>query len=243
MIKFLPVAVLILLIVGTFFYLRSRMEPAKTPATYQAVTVQKVPDDATPEEKIRILEQSVQLLAVEIGKINTALSSSADNDSASALVETRLKNLETSVNSLKTDVASLKSPVSQSSQTVPTSSKKSPEYIPLSSGGTTADKNYYTMGGYQVSIDPSDYPNYTSMQLEATLNFNEAVGTINARLYNSTDGSAVSNSNVSTSATTAALLSSTGFTLVSGKKTYVLQVQSTQGYQANIQSARIRVNF
>ncbi|MDO8638181.1 MAG: hypothetical protein Q7R43_01285 [Candidatus Daviesbacteria bacterium] len=240
MIKFLPVAVFIFLLIGTFFYLRSRMsEPLKSPADYQPVTVQKVPENATSDQKIKILEQSIQLLAVEIGKINSTLSSNSDSAS-STLVETRLKNLETSVNSLKTDLASLKSPTSQSSQT---SSKKSPEYIPLSSGGTTTDKNYYSMGGYQVSIDPADYQGYTSMQLEATLNLNEAVGTINGRLYNSTDSSAVTNSNVSTSATTATLLSSSGFTLSSGKKTYVLQVQSTQGYQANVQSARIRVNF
>lgn len=241
MIKYLPVAVLIFLLIGTFFYLRSRMEPAKSSVNYQPVTVQAMPDNATPEEKIKILEQSIQLLAAEIGKTNTNLSSLTGSDPSPALIETRLKNLETSVNSLKADIASLKS---SSTQPAPTSSsKKSPSYIPLGSGGTSTDKNYYSLGGYQVSTDPADYPGYTGMQLEATLNLNEAVGTINARLYNSTDNSAVGNSNVSTSSTTAVLLSSSGFTLPSGRKTYVLQVQSTEGYQTNIQNARIRVNF
>lgn len=242
MTKYLPVAVLIFLLIGTFFYLRSRMsEPVKSPVDYQPVTVQKVPDNASPEEKIKILEQSIQFLATEIGKTNANLSANTNAESP-ALMETRLKNLETSVNSLKADVASLKSPTSPTSQTS-SSTKKSPIYIPLGSGGTTTDKNYYGMGGYQVSIDPADYPGFSSMQLEAVLNLNEAVGTINARLYNSTNSSVVSNSDVSTSATTPTLVTSYGSTLPSGKKTYVLQVQSTQGYQANVQSARIRVNF
>ncbi|MDO8570606.1 MAG: hypothetical protein Q7R97_03405 [Candidatus Daviesbacteria bacterium] len=241
MTKFLPVVVFVILLIGTIFYIRSRMtEPAKTPADYKTVTVQSMPDNATSEQKIQILEQSVQLLATEIGKINSGLSSSAGSNASSALLETRVKNLETSVNSLKADVAFLKP---ATSQTTSTATKKSPEYIPLSSGGNSTDKNYYSMGGYQVSIDPADYPGYTNMQLEATLNFNEAVGTINARLYNVTDSSVISNSGVSTSATTPTLVTSYGSTLPSGKKTYVLQVQSTQGYQANVQSARIRVNF
>lgn len=242
MIKFLPVVVFVILLIGTIFYIRSKvMEPLKSPADYKAVTVQTAPDNATPTERITILEQSIQLLATEIGKINGGLSSSAGSNASTALLETRVKNLETSVNSLKADVASLKSLTSPTTQT--SSTKKSPSYIPLGSGGNSTDKNYYNMGGYQVSIDPADYAGYTSMQLETTLNLNESVGTINARLYNSTDNSAVANSNVSTTATSATLVSSAGFTLVSGRKTYVLQVQSTQGYQANVQSARIRVNF
>lgn len=243
MVKLLPIVVLVALFAGALFYIRSQSF-LKSPLPAAEITKKIESSASSPlEDKIRTLEDSVKLLASELGKTNLALEGlkkGGAQNTTSPMTDTKIKNLETQVTDLQNQINTLKSPGSQTTQT---STKKSPAYIPLGSGGNTTDKNYYSINAYQVSIDPGDYPGYSNMQLEATLNLNEAVGTINARLYNSADSSAISSSNVSTTSTTATLVTSSGFTLPAGKKTYVLQVQSTQGYQANIQSARIRVNF
>ncbi len=242
MIKFLPVVILILLVSGTFLYIRSKAEKPASPVPETVETVSKAlptPASTSNEDRIKALEDSVVLIAKKVGSLSSGSVQSADWRTTSPQTETRIKNLENTVVSLQGQIDTLKGTSTQT----PTSSKKSPVYIPLGSNGTTNDKNWYSIANYQANINPGDYPGYTNMQLEMVMNLNEAVGTAKARLYNNTDSSAVSSSEVSTSATTATLLTSSGFTLPAGSKTYILQIQSTEGYTVNLQSARIRVNF
>lgn len=241
MIRFLPVVVLIILIIGSFFYLRSRFQtPISSPASLTNVTqaeVELAPQDSTLEVRVKALEDSILLLAKQIAGLK---SGSGAQNTTSPMTDTKIKNLESAVANLQNQIDVLRG---TSSQITPTSVKKSPVYIPLGSGGTANDRNWYLVTSYQASINPGDYPGYSNIQLEMVMNLNEAVGEARARIYSSSDKSAVSSSNVSTTSTTATLLTSGGFTLPSGAKTYVLQVQSTEGYTVNLQSARIKVNF
>lgn len=239
--------ILVILLLGSFFYIRSRFANIPEPVTLSELASRSASSSAQTGEilsdkiRIQILEQSVQLLAQQINKTNSALKSNPNGEAlntTSPTTETRLRTLETAVNNLQSQINALKT-----STPTQSSSSKTPAYIPLGSGGNTNDRSYINASGYEVQINPSNYAGYTSMQLEVNVYMNESVGTANIRLYNSTDGSAVSGASVSTTSTKSVLLGSGTFTLPAGSKTYNLQVQSTEGYQVNLQNARIKVNF
>jgi len=80
------------------------------------------------------------------------------------------------------------------------------------------------------------------MNLEVNFRLVEPSGTGSVRLYNVTDSSAVS-AQADTTSTSFGLKTSGSFKLSGGKKTYKLQVKSSEGKELFIQSARIKVNF
>lgn len=154
-------------------------------------------------------------------------------------LDERLKDVEASVKDLKVRISSLE----KASYTTPsTSTAKAPVYIPLGSNGEVADTNWTNLNSFQASIDPAQYSGYTSMQLQVTMRLNQPGGTAYARLYNSSNSSATS-SEPSTTQTSSTLVTSSGFTLPGGAKTYILQAKSSDGSQLFIDNATIKVNF
>ena len=177
------------------------------------------------------MESLATKLAAEVNK----LKSPAPKESS----DPKLNSLDAAVTELKIKVANLQAatPVPQAS------SSKSIVYIPLGSGGGPwTDQSWNTLNEYQVSIDPNDYPGYTSMQLEANFRLVEAVGTGSVRLYNVTDATSLL-SQIDTTSTGFSVQNSGSFKLAAGRKTYTLQVQSSQSKSLFIQNARIKVNF
>ncbi len=156
-----------------------------------------------------------------------------------SLLESKLAVLQRRVETL--EKGSGTSTIQASS--TPTQTSKSTQYIPLGSGGNFTDRVYANFGGYIANIDPSSYPGYTGMQLEVSLRLNQPGEKVKARIFNSTDGSAISNSEVSTTSTSYVLLTSSNFTLPTGNKTYQMQVQSTDGVETFVQTARIKINY
>lgn len=152
----------------------------------------------------------------------------------------KIKDLETIITQLQAKVATLEQQTNQTSQ--PSSASTPVVYIPLGSGGSTDDKNWFGLDGYEISLNPADYPGYTNMYLEVTLKLVEKVGTSYARLYSISDNKAIS-SEVSTTSEKNTLLTSLGFKLPDGSKTYRLQVKSSEGYQVLLQNSRIKVTF
>lgn len=128
---------------------------------------------------------------------------------------------------------------------VQSNAQKAPVYIPLGSGTLTPDhaNNWYTVNVPQAAIDPADYPGYSAMQLEITMRAFQGNGLASARLFNSNESTAILNSEVSTAMENFTLLTSGGFRLPVGKKTYRIQIKSATGYEVDFQDARIRVNF
>lgn len=184
------------------------------------------------EDRVKVLEEAVLVVAK---KLNPSAAPVAQVDST---LDTRVKAVESALTELKVRVSSL-----EKTNTSPqTSTSKSTVYIPLGSGGKWGDKDWYTTQEYEVSLNPDNYPGYTGMVLEVTFRLGESVGTGSVRLYNTTDGSALS-SQVDSTSSSFSLKGSSSFTLPSGTKTYKLQVKSTQGAELFIQSARIKVNF
>lgn len=249
MLKFLPITLVIIFMVGAFAYLRFfyiSKTPDKNPLTANP-SVSNINlssnsnSDKSLEDRVKILEDSVTLVAQYVGTSNSKKTTPTPTN-----LESRIAALENSLSALQKQVTAIQTQVSdlKNSSTSTTSTSKTPLFIPLGSGGNFSDKNWANMNGYRVEIDSGDYPGYTSMQLEVSLKMNQAVGSAQARLYNLTDNSAVGSSNVSVSSSDASsYLYSSGFKITTGKKNYVLQVQSTENTETQLYSARIKVNF
>lgn len=212
-------------------YLRF-FKDAGLPENLQQETVQALP---TPLPQAQVSQPPKPTATPPV--INPA-GSALSNLSA---IETRVKNLETAVTNLQTQL----NQQSQPGQAAPTASspKRSPVYIPLGSGGQWNDQNWLSLTSYEVSVDPAEYDGYSNMQLEVNMRLVQAAGKAYARLYNVTDGSEITSSEVSTESDKSALLTSSTFKLPAGKKTYRLQIKSTYGFNIELQTARIKVSF
>src|SRR3989338_6132134 len=164
--------------------------------------------------------------------------------------DSRIRTIETAIIDLRSQIAALKDTASPSpssttsTSTTASTTTKSPEYIPVGAGeAQMSGNNWTTIPGYEVTIDSSNYSGYKSAVLEASIRLNQPGGSIQARLYNSTDGSNVSSSDLSVTTTEYSLGTSGSFSLASGSKTYKLQLNSTNGTTSFVQSARIKVSF
>lgn len=224
MIRLLPIILIIILVLGGLAYWRFYAQkpiisPLQILQNEKPIEVPKTLPEASLEDRIKSLEDMVNKLVI---------SPSPSSD---------LNSLDASVTELKARVSAL-----ESSTPVTTTSSKSTVYIPLGSGGQVQDQNWNTLPAFQISLDPAQYPGYTSMQFEVTMRLNQPGGTLYARLYNSSAGSATS-SETSTTSTTATLVNSSTFTLPAGSKTYVLQAKTSDGTLGFLDYARIKVNF
>lgn len=163
--------------------------------------------------------------------------------------DSRIRTIETAIIDLRSQIAALKdtaspSPSSTTTTSTAASTTKSPEYIPVGAGeAQMSGNNWTTIPGYEVTIDSSNYSGYKSAVLEASIRLNQPGGSIQARLYNLTDGANVSSSDLSVTATDYSIGSSGSFSLASGSKTYKLQLNSTNGTTSFVQSARIKVSY
>lgn len=198
------------------------------------VEVPKTLPGATTEDRIRSLEDTVIKLVPQVNGLKPSSSPAASN------LDSRLVAAEAALTELKARISALE----KTTPAPASSGSKSPLYIPLgASGGPWNDSNWFTLNEYQASINPDNYSGYSSMQLEVNFRMGEAANTGYARLYNISDSSAISLSDVSTTSSTFGLQTSSTFKLPSGQKTYTIQIKSGTGKELFVQSARIKVNF
>lgn len=241
MTRLLPVVALLAVFLGTLVFFRYFKQTDKlvikplitenTPAVVSSPSGQFIPQpQSSTDNRVKQLEEAVTLLVKKVNDLSAA---------KTPVVETRLKTLEDKVTVLQTQVSS----PTQAPAVTPVAVKKAPVYIPLGSGGVRNDQDWWALSSYEISIDPSEYAGYTSMQMEVTMRLWETSGTAFARLYNYTDGKEIQNSEVNVTQDVATLATSYYFQLPTGKKTYRLQVKSTQGFNVELENARIKVNF
>ena len=220
-----------------FVAINQNLESPKTSQSDQAVEPIEVPKTlpgASLEERVKTLEETV-------GKLVPSVNKSASSKSQSSSLDARVENAEAGVTELKARVSALEK-ATPSTTTTTSTSGKSTIYIPLGSGGQIESTNWTTLSSFQISLDPAQYPGYTSMQLEVTMRLNQPGGTLYTRLYNNTSSSVIS-SEATTTSTTATLVTTSTFTLPSGSKTYVLQAKTSDGTLGFLDYARIKVNF
>lgn len=233
-IKILPFVLIPVLILAALGYWRFVYVPKSALTTQTQQIPSEVPKSlpaSGDDDKLTTLEQSVKSLVGEVDKLKSA--KDAPNS------DTRITNVESVIVELKARLSALEraTPVPASTTT---SSSKSAVYIPLgSTGQINSSTDWISLGTFQATVDTSSFPGYTSMQLEVNMRLNQPGGTLYARLYS---GGSIDSSQVSSTSTSSNLLTSGNFTL-SGSKTYTLQAKSSEGIQAFIDNARIRVNF
>lgn len=231
----------VLVLAGGLIYFRffvsssNVVSPASSQTTKEVfdepIEVPKTLPEASVEDNVKALEKTVTDLVSEVNDLKAApLSQNLDQ---------RLKGVEAVVTELKVRVSNLEK---GETTTQSTSSKSATAYIPLGSGGGGGDRDWTSNANYLVTIDPAEYPGYANMQLEVNFRLTQKSGTAYARLFNVTDTSAIKGE-VSTTSDAFGWQTTYNFTLPSGKKTYTLQIKSTEGVEIQIQSARIRVNF
>lgn len=243
MIKLLPIAAIVLLLLGSLYYLRFRNSGSSTTVPFlpalSSITPSPVPTSDSLAERIRVLETAVTYLLKQAGKSDSTAGKLSDNiqntQSLDPTFESRLKLLETTTADLKASLS-----VTPVQVTV---AKKVPVYIPLGTTWITNDQDGLVLPQFEVNINPADYAGYTSMTLEVNMRLEQKIGTAYAEVYNNTDQSTISNSQASTTLETYGTVASGNFQLANGVKTYRLKAKSSGGAQMNIQMARIRVNF
>lgn len=242
MVRLLPfILVPILIIAGLGYWRFASSTKTVTPEAdskvqdLSPVEVPKTLPGATTEDRIKSLEDTVTKLVPQVNGLKPSSSPTASN------LDSRLAAAEAALTDLKARVAVLEK---STSAPAASSGSKSPLYIPLgASGGPWSDTNWNTLNEYQASINSDNYSGYSSMQLEVNFRMGEANNTGYARLYNVSDGGAVSSSDVSTTSSNFGLQTSSTFKLPNGQKTYTIQIKSGTGKELFVQSARIKVNF
>ncbi len=229
LLPFILIPILVIAGLGYWRYTSSKpsLESPKTATFNDPIEVPKTLPGATIEDRIKALEDSVTSV---VNKLNVSLPTPTADSS-----------LEAAVSELKVRISSLENATPAPAVS---SSQKAPLYIPLGSGGSGNSRDWVTMPTYEVSIDPAEYTGYSSMKLEVNMRLNEPKATTAyARLFNTTDNSGVTLSEANTSSTSFGIVSSSGFSLAGGKKTYKLQVKTLESGEMFVQDARIKVNF
>ncbi len=246
MLKILPIVVIISVVVGVsgyFIFFHNKQSSNSAKSTVQSdFSSKSVSNIDSTNEKFTFLDNALKGLVVDVSGLQ------AQFNSYTASTNARLDTDEAKINSLQSSVNNLNNQVNSLQKSSPTASPQGgspsvPVYIPLGSGGSQGDRNYLSVNGYNVAINPSNYSGYTNMVLQVNANLVQSVGTANFQLYNATTNQAVSGSQVSTTSSNNTFMTSGGFTLPAGNNTYQLQAQSTEGYTIQIQNATIMVNF
>lgn len=244
MIRILLMGAVMAIILGALGYSRFIAGKNNAANTRTETLAESLPDDATTQPAqvpkslpATSIDEQVKGLKSEIDALTKQINS-LKQDTAT---DSRLKSLEASLSDLTVKVAALEK--GESSTTTASSPAKYPLYIPLGSGGDINSRDWTTLNSFEVVIDPLDYPGYKSVNLEVNMRLNEPKATTAyARLINTTDNKVVSGE-ASTSSTFFGIVSSGGFNLTTGKKTYKLQAKTADTGQMFVQDARLKVNF
>lgn len=113
-------------------------------------------------------------------------------------------------------------------------------YIPLGSGSTT-NRDWEELTGVEAVIDSANFPNVKSIIFEAVLRIPSANGMVYAKLYDLTNKHDVWFSEVSAEGPTSYRAESNQISLSPGRNLYRVKMKSTMGYQALLDSARIKI--
>lgn len=234
MIKFLPIVIIILAILGGFLYWRFSTKDALIESTSQI----QITGDGLLEDRVATLERAVIDL-IKSGREISSSSASLETDTITQLQNT-VTSLQSQIDTLKQSGTALTSQTSTSQTT--TTATQAPLFIPLGWIGSSKTTDWAAVTGQEISIDPADYPGYKNIYFEVSLRIFQN-GKAYARLQNKDDGTAILSSEVSTTSTDYTWLTSSSFQLPGAKKTYRLQLKSLTGYSADVQNARIKIVF
>ncbi|MDP3724618.1 MAG: hypothetical protein Q8R11_03220 [bacterium] len=113
-------------------------------------------------------------------------------------------------------------------------------YIPIG-GGTTEKKEWAEIPGAEVTIDTANYEGKRTVTWEAALKVLSGNGRTYARFKNMSTKLSITDSQISASADPAVQVVSEPFSLAGGKVTYRVEMYTTTGYRATLESGRIKI--
>lgn len=113
-------------------------------------------------------------------------------------------------------------------------------YIPLGSGSTQSI-TYVELSGIESVIDMGNYPKVKEIIFEATMRIPTANGRVYAKLFNVTDKHDAWYSEVYAEGSSGYRAESGNVVLAPGRKLYRVMMKSTMGYEAILDSARIKI--
>ncbi len=235
MVRILAGIAIVISIIGVIlFYNYLKPGPHEVPATSPLADT----SSASLTDRVNSLEEAVTLLDKKVVQtpISPAVNPNNPSSPAPSDIDTRLSKLET-------EVADLENRLNSPSSSVAPSTKQSPLYIPLGWTGNSTGLDCNNITSQTITINGADYPGYTSMQFEANIAVYQGNGQAFARIMNNDDGTVIQQSQISTASQDYTWVSSNNFTVSNSSKTYVLQLKSLTGYSAQIQNARIKINF
>lgn len=233
MIKILGLVIISILIISAFAFYRY-IAPEKKEAKTNILT----PVTSLKSKKVSTDSANLPVEETENETFDSSSFSPDTQDQRISILKQQLTVLQKRVEQLE-----LSGSKSTATTTTQSASKVSTYVFSLGKGGSTVKNDWTTVDNLDITIDPSDYSGYKSMQLEVEVKVKDGNGKVFARLFNSSDGTSVSQSEISSSAFDYTWVTSSTFNLSSGKKTFKIQLKSLTGYEAFVQSARIKVNF
>lgn len=244
MVRFLPVAVLVILVVfvGGFFLIRnSQTKQTSQTQELKQISGQTVTDTdvfapVSSDDRLKILEDAVVALAKKVNGVTGPVNSNVT-------LLSRISSLEDKVTAIQRQTGQTQTGATSSAQTSAGTVRQPPIFIPLGWVASSASMDWSTVSSQSVIIDTNDYPGMTSAQFEARIVNFQGNGTAYARIINTTTGNAISTSEVSASGIDYAWVISSNFSLASGKNTYAVQLKTNTGYNAQIADAHIKINF
>jgi hypothetical protein len=113
-------------------------------------------------------------------------------------------------------------------------------YIPLGNG-TVKSSDWVAVQGAEVVLDTVNFPKIKSMIWEAFLQIPTGNGRVYAKLYNVSDQHEVWQSEVSVEGGGVQRMESKNIILDSGRKLYRVMMKSSMGYEAVLESARLKI--
>jgi hypothetical protein len=114
-------------------------------------------------------------------------------------------------------------------------------YIPLGGGGSTVTTDWADVGNAEVYFDLNDYPNFSEARFEGFIKVKNGNGKAFARLYDVTHSIGVQGSNIETTSENFTMVGSDPLAFWRGKNLYRVQIKSLNGYEASIDSGRIKI--
>jgi len=114
-------------------------------------------------------------------------------------------------------------------------------YIPLGGGGATTSRDWVDVGSAEVYLDVNDYPNLDKAYFEGFIKVKYGNGKAFARLYDVTHSIGVQGSDIDSASENFTLVESGSLNFWQGKNLYRVQIKSLNGYEASIDSGRIKI--
>ena len=114
-------------------------------------------------------------------------------------------------------------------------------YIPLGGSGSTASTSWADVGNAEVYFDLNDYPNFSEARFEGFIKVKNGNGKAFARLYDVTHSIGVQGSDIETSNENFTMVESGTLSFWRGKNLYRIQIKSLNGYEAAVDSGRIKI--